>query len=513
MADVKSPDNPSASNSPVPNDPQDAAANGNTVNNGTGANKRKRVGGSSARGVANLTPQQLERKRANDREAQRAIRERTKQQIDRLNDKIRELESAQPYRDLQAVISQKEAVEAENVDIKRQLAQFINIFRNYIPGAQALEERNNGPYHHDQHHPLPVPDWRAATADAPTYPLPPILDHNSPHVSNSAASPASASVRTYPPSTAPSIQPRGIWPPPGSSYDSNSRNIHPDLAYSHSDERLGVEFILDNNRPHSKPTNGVSPAPQSTQSPSPKQFVPSARKGPATCPLDAILLDAVAERQRLAAGGADSESVVGPRYPNFNALLNKNTPHWSHPLSRVFTDIMRTFPDLHTLPEQVAVVYIMFLVMRFEVEPTKENLELLPEWCRPSPSQLETAHPCWFDYLPWPRLRDAMVQTPTHSQPHFDQFFIPYTTSLSVNWPYRDSDVLLPSTFQATATSPNSSAAGAVQQAEEPAWRMNPVFETHIRNLENWSLGPAFRDVFPNWVETVRIAEARGGDR
>lgn len=133
MADVKSPDGPSASNSPVPNDSQEV--NGN----GTGSNKRKRVGGNSARGVANLTPQQLERKRANDREAQRAIRERTKQQIDRLNDKIRELESAQPYRDLQAVITQKEAVEAENVEIKRQLAQFINIFRSYIPGGQGLE--------------------------------------------------------------------------------------------------------------------------------------------------------------------------------------------------------------------------------------------------------------------------------------------------------------------------------------------------------------------------------------
>lgn len=267
----------------------------------------------------------------------------------------------------------------------------------------AAAERNNGPYHHDQHPPVSGTDWRAVPggADAQTYPLPPILDHNSPHVSNSAGSPASTSVRTYPTGAAPSIQPRGIWPPPGCSYESSSRNIHPDLAYPHSDERLGVEFILDNNRPHSKPTNGVSPTSHAVQSPSSKQYVPSARKGNATCPLDAILLDAVAERQRLAAGGADSESVVGPRYPNFNALLNKNTPHWSHPLSRVFTDIMRTFPDLHTLPEQVAVVYIMFLVMRFEVEPTRENLELLPEWCRPLPSQTDTSHPCWFDYLPW----------------------------------------------------------------------------------------------------------------
>lgn len=112
-----------------------------------------------------------------------------------------------------------------------------------------------------------------------------------------------------------------------------------------------------------------------------------------------------------------------------------------------------------------------------------------------------------------PRLRDAMIQTPTHAQPHFDQFFIPYTTSLSVNWPYCDSDVLLPSTFQPTASSPESTTTGAAQQAEEPAWRMNPAFETHIRNLENWSLGPPFRDAFPNWGEAVRIIEGSGGNR
>jgi hypothetical protein len=131
-------DAPDASESPAPNDIGDSSNLDSGNGNGNG-NKRKRIGGNSARGVANLTPQQLERKRANDREAQRAIRERTKQQIDRLNEKIHELESAQPYRDLQAVISQKEAVEAENADIKRQLASFINVFRTFVPGAQRLE--------------------------------------------------------------------------------------------------------------------------------------------------------------------------------------------------------------------------------------------------------------------------------------------------------------------------------------------------------------------------------------
>src|SRR5215472_7713375 len=88
--------------------------------------KRKRgTGGSSSsssRGVANLTPAQLEKKRANDREAQRAIRERTKLQIESLQRQIHELKSQQPQLELQAALQAKAEVEAELGDIKRRLA-------------------------------------------------------------------------------------------------------------------------------------------------------------------------------------------------------------------------------------------------------------------------------------------------------------------------------------------------------------------------------------------------------
>lgn len=70
----------------------DGSAGGGTDGNG-GVNgngdKKRRTGAGSSRGVANLTPDQLAKKRANDREAQRAIRERTKNTIEQLERKIR----------------------------------------------------------------------------------------------------------------------------------------------------------------------------------------------------------------------------------------------------------------------------------------------------------------------------------------------------------------------------------------------------------------------------------------
>lgn len=73
---------------------------------------------------------------------------------------------------------------------------------------------------------------------------------------------------------------------------------------------------------------------------------------------------------------------------------------------------------------------------------------------------------------------------------HFDDFFIPCCSLLCVNWPYSEAQVLI------SANNP-----------EDPSEvKMNPVFESHIRDLRNWSLGPTFQATYPELVDaSVRI--------
>ena len=109
------------------------------------ASGKKRRTSTSGRGVANLNPEQLKKKRANDREAQRAIRERTKGQIESLERKIHELTSQQPYQELQHAIRQKELVDAENEEIKKRLDSVLSIIQpivggNRIPGRNSRTE-------------------------------------------------------------------------------------------------------------------------------------------------------------------------------------------------------------------------------------------------------------------------------------------------------------------------------------------------------------------------------------
>ncbi|KAL8631909.1 hypothetical protein Q9189_002385 [Teloschistes chrysophthalmus] len=127
---------------PVPAIPLKASAPSSptpsSINNDTDldvAPKRRRTSGTTSRGVANLTPEQLAKKRANDREAQRAIRERTKTQIETLERKIHDLSNQQPHQELQLALRQKQYIEAENVHIKKTLNAALALLQPLLRGG------------------------------------------------------------------------------------------------------------------------------------------------------------------------------------------------------------------------------------------------------------------------------------------------------------------------------------------------------------------------------------------
>ncbi|KAK0740216.1 hypothetical protein B0T18DRAFT_470800, partial [Schizothecium vesticola] len=198
-----------------------------------------------------------------------------------------------------------------------------------------------------------------------------------------------------------------------------------------------------------------------------------------------------------------ASAVLGPPYPSVSSLLNPASAPNAHPLSRIFTDIIARFPSLRPLPERVAVLWIMFHLLRWELSPTPENLARVPEWLRPRATQTATAHPVWINYLPWPRLREALVGFWTREPGvcRLENFFVPFTTTLSVNWPYEDVDALI------MVPPPG----GEEEEEEGREVLINPVFERHIGRLENWTVGDAFYDAFPALGGTYHWKSERAG--
>lgn len=183
--------------------------------------------------------------------------------------------------------------------------------------------------------------------------------------------------------------------------------------------------------------------------------------------------------------------VLGPDYPDFYSMYSPGSV--CHPVSAFFIDVLEKFPDVCTLPERVAVFYVMFLMLRWSVCPSQACYERLPEYMKPVPEQLDIPHVQYADYLPWQHLRKHLCLN--EKEVNFGDFFVPYCATLSLNWPFPDDHVLVPG--------PSERDEGRRDLI------MNPEFEDHLRKLENWSLGNDFKNVFPHLVdmETVRIKD------
>ncbi|KAJ9608971.1 hypothetical protein H2200_006742 [Cladophialophora chaetospira] len=452
--------------------------------------RKRKATGAGSRGVATLTPDQLAKKRANDREAQRAIRERTKHTIENLERRIQELTAQQPYQELQEVIRQKDAIQAENEEIRRRLASVMALIQPII-GAQGLTDLATAAQHNvqagiGQQNPPPA-YFTARSAFAP-----------SPRITQ-GQSEASA----YQPAFGvEGADENRTWTSSRDALEHQRDNLQRGLELSDTGERVNFSFLLDslgqrsaNGNAEAQHSQQQSPAssrytayPAITMNTSEPLRLPSApwnvlpKNAPPTCPLDRLLLDFLHSRQRDPPSPDSAGSA--PSYPSVSSLLNPSGHTPQDPLSQIMTDIISKFPHISQLPNQTGTLFCMFSLMRWQIHPTQENYERLPDWLRPTPAQIYTSHPAWVDHIPWPRLRDKIIGN--HQDYPFENWFLPFTSGLSVNWPYDPVDCLL-----------------STSEQDEPV--MNPVFERHVRRLENWSLGPLFAEAFPQLVDTVTI--------
>ena len=119
-----------------------------------------------------------------------------------------------------------------------------------------------------------------------------------------------------------------------------------------------------------------------------------------------------------------------------------------------------------------------------------------------------------------PVLRDRIITDP-ESYP-FDNFFLPYTTTLSLNWPHnpdtcivhkRDRQPTKNGDITADSVGDVNDDDGVTNGDDDSAaagLMLNPDFKAHILNIDNWSLGPAFANTFPDLVKEggPRISDA-----
>ncbi|KAL1894840.1 hypothetical protein Cpir12675_003485 [Ceratocystis pirilliformis] len=256
-----------------------------------------------------------------------------------------------------------------------------------------------------------------------------------------------------------------------------------------------------------------------------------------TCEIDSFLLPLLSMSDQCQPTQIDIAVLLAPSIVSYNPQRVKLDP-----FSTALAEIMLLVepPADERVPERVAVMYTAFLLIRYMMNATTENFGCVPEFLKPLEDQLERTHAVWIDFIPFPHARIKLIADSSReggdndggnsnsndggnsnsnddgvsidsSNGNGDEgrttsddsstargaepprpFFLEYFACLSINWPYQDSDVLLAA---------NGSDAGSRELM------INPVFEAHIRKLENWSVSRDFLDTFPEFEHLINLQE------
>lgn len=408
--------------------------------------KRKATGVPGSRGVANLTPDQLTKKRANDREAQRAIRERTRSTIEGLERRIHELESQQPFQDLQRVVAERDRARAECEELRRRLAAVAGIVGDGLPHPGANGSLNGEFTLDDPLHALPLTserDTELAALTAQQSPLPPLPlapaesdydqqqylhpDLRSPHAS--PVSQTSTLSSTFPPGEGarrkrsphkrdmiiPNQQYRSR--PNSLASDPQRPQLSSSLQGNHMDRFL--ESYTVESPHHKSDLNASAPSytsppvsshhefstPNTPRAPESPVWARTPANCPATCPLDSLLGDFIVACRRQLQAGIPKHELLGSDRPFWVVLTAAGNMDGHikshHPVANLLVDILSKFPDISRLAEQVAVIYTMSAVLRWHSCPCKDCFDMVPDYIKPTPLQIEQPHALWYDYLPW----------------------------------------------------------------------------------------------------------------
>lgn len=132
---------------------------------------------------------------------------------------------------------------------------------------------------------------------------------------------------------------------------------------------------------------------------------------------------------------------------------------------------------------RIAVMYNICLYLRWLLSPTEATYNTLPVHLRPTILQLTMPHPMWLDIMPWPQGRDQLIAH-MHWETEQEKFRLLHNQTLSVNWPRPLADILISDSNNEIA--------------------LNPLFEAHIRNVENYSWGKQLVEAFP-YADSIPI--------
>lgn len=451
------------------------------------------------RSVTHLSKAQLARKRANDREAQRNIRQRTKEHIENLERKVKELEQGSRASSMERVLKRNRELEEEVEKLRAQVnGQQPSIVTSHIP-PEIPEE-------------LLLPqkvtlDW------VPQSPSSQWAPSTSSHMSPLATKIDQVSSVSYPPTSAPLYNSSAAIP---IGYEDEApQPLYTGGALWDTPIEFGPQTtsqVVSKSTPAWAPFHPAFNAPSRfsdlqaagfhsmIKEPSynstcwqnqPSVYawqISTKLKAPSTY-VDQLMFSVIHSQRHLAmTADLTSHELLGPSFPSVHLLFGQPGPVEKKP--SCMTDVMAQYSAVLAnrgfalIPEKLASFMCMYRFVQWQISPNYQTYQALHEWQAPRPAQLLIPHPAWMDLPPWGKFREKVIG----NQDRYDnvEFQNDYAQNLSVNFPHDPMKALI---------------------FEGGQILISPVLDKHLSDISNMSMKKPFADKYPEFRDVCRFDE------
>ncbi|KAG9244071.1 hypothetical protein BJ878DRAFT_87194 [Calycina marina] len=184
----------------------------------------------------------------------------------------------------------------------------------------------------------------------------------------------------------------------------------------------------------------------------------------------------------LSANKAEVGSLVKAVKEGWGSLTLKE--RWN-PVLQILKEVdQNLFWDLDPVTK-IANLYKSMLLLKYYFNADAKNLENIPSWQRPVNIQKTRKHPIPIDFFPWPALRDHLVR---HHNYYFatQDFSVSYRQHFKFSWPFSFED-----TYE--------------YDSETQTYSLSPLFGQYHRDVTCWALEEVFFKKFPEFVGKITV--------
>lgn len=132
---------------------------------------------------------------------------------------------------------------------------------------------------------------------------------------------------------------------------------------------------------------------------------------------------------------------------------------------------------------RAAIAYKSYMLLCYLLNPSPGNLLRMPDWERPTALQQTTDHPVAIGFFPWPSLRDRLILNQEYYL-NTCNFFVRLVSEFEFRWQH---------SYEQTF----------VLDRRTGEYRATPLFVQHVRDLKNWTMKESFFDSFPEFESAV----------